>query len=138
MRAFERINSAIDIQLPKRATKGSAGYDICSAEDVVIHPGTKQVIHTNIRVHMDYNDVLFVYPRSSFGIKKDLMLANSVGVIDSDYKDEIMICYRNMGDTPVTINKGDRVAQGVFTKFLKTGLDNSTDERTGGIGSTGV
>lgn len=137
MRWFEKIDKNKNTTMPKRATRNSAGYDICASDECVIEPGKKAVIHTNIRVHMNSDEVLLVYPRSSYGIKRDLMLANSVGVIDADYKDEILICYRNMGTKTAYIAHGDRVAQGIFTKYLKTKDDDSTEVRSGGIGSTG-
>lgn len=137
MRWFEQIDKSQNTTMPKRATRNSAGYDICASEECVIEPGKKTVIHTNIRAHMNSDEVLLIYPRSSYGIKRDLMLANQVGVIDADYKDEILICYRNMGTKTAYIAHGDRVAQGVFTKYLKTKDDDTTEVRIGGIGSTG-
>ena len=67
-----------------------------------------------------------------------IFIIYSVGVIDADYKDQILICYRNTGDEPFFIKRGDRIAQGVFVKFLKTDDDNASGERNGGVGSTGV
>ena len=137
MRWFEKIDKSQNTTMPKRATMNSAGYDICASDECVIEPGKKAVIHTNIKAHMNSDEVLLIYPRSSYGIKRDLMLVNSVGVIDADYKDEILICYRNMGTKSAYIAHGDRVAQCVFTKYLKTKDDDTTEVRTGGIGSTG-
>ena len=137
MRWFEKIDKSKNTTMPKRATRNSAGYDICASDECVIEPGKKAMIHTNIRAHMNSDEVLFIYPRSSYGINRELMLANMVGVIDADYKDEILICYRNLGTKAAYIGTGDRIAQGVFTKYLKTKDDDATEVRNGGIGSTG-
>ena len=138
MRKFRRLNQCIETELPRRATKYSAGYDFYAAVSAEIKPGEKYVIPTNTAVEMDEDDVLLIFPRSSYSIKFGLDLVNSVGVIDADYKDQIFICYRNTGDEPFFIKRGDRIAQGVFVKFLKTDDDNASGERNGGVGSTGV
>ena len=138
MRKFRRLNQCIETELPRRATKYSAGYDFYAAVSAEIKPGEKYVIPTNTAVEMDEDDVLLIFPRSSYSIKFGLELVNSVGVIDADYKDQIFICYRNTGDEPFFIKRGDRIAQGVFVKFLKTDDDNASVERRGGVGSTGV
>lgn len=138
MRKFRRLNQCIETELPRRATKYSAGYDFYAAVSAEIKPGEKYVIPTNTAVEMDEDDVLLIFPRSSYSIKFGLELVNSVGVIDADYKDQIFICYRNTGDEPFFIKRGDRIAQGVFAKFLKTDDDKADGERHGGVGSTGV
>ena len=138
MRKFRRLNQCIETELPRRATKYSAGYDFYAAVSAEIKPGEKYVIPTNTAVEMDEDDVLLIFPRSSYSIKFGLELVNSVGVIDADYKDQIFICYRNTGDEPFFIKRGDRIAQGVFVKFLKTDDDNASVKRNGGVGSTGV
>ena len=138
MRKFRRLNQCIETELPRRATKYSAGYDFYAAVSAEIKPGEKYVIPTNTAVEMDEDDVLLIFPRSSYSIKFGLELVNSVGVIDADYKDQIFICYRNTGDEPFFIKRGDRIAQGVFVKFLKTDDDSASGERHGGVGSTGV
>jgi dUTP pyrophosphatase len=138
MRKFRRLNQCIETELPRRATKYSAGYDIHSAVSAEIKPGEKYVIPTNTAVEMGEDDVLLIFPRSSYSIKFGLELVNSVGVIDADYKDQIFICYRNTGDEPFFIKRGDRIAQGVFVKFFKTDDDSASGERRGGVGSTGV
>ncbi len=138
MRKFNKLDQCMTSELPIRATKHSAGYDFCSAVPVEIKPGEKRVIPTNIAVEMEEDDVLLIFPRSSYSIKFGLELVNSVGVIDADYKDQILICYRNTGDEPFFIKRGDRIAQGVFVKFFKTDDDSASGERRGGVGSTNV
>lgn len=136
MRKFRRLNQCIETELPLRATKKSAGYDFYAATSVEIKPGEKCTIPTNTVV--DEDDVLLIFPRSSYSIKFGLELVNSVGVIDADYKDQIFVCYRNTLDKPFFAKRGDRIAQGVFVKFLKTDDDAASGERRGGVGSTGV
>lgn len=138
MRKFRRLNQCIETELPRRATKYSAGYDVYAAVSAEIKPGEKYIIPTNTAVEMGEDDVLLIFPRSSYSIKFGLEFVNSVGVIDADYKDQIFICYRNTGDEPFFIKRGDRIAQGVFVKFFKTDDDSASGERRGGVGSTGV
>lgn len=138
MRKFSKLDQCMKSELPIRATKHSAGYDFYAAVPVEIKPGEKRVIPTNIAVEMEEDDVLLIFPRSSYAIKFGLELVNSVGVIDADYKDQIFICYCNTGDEPFFIKRGDRIAQGVFVKFFKTDDDSASGERLGGVGSTGV
>ncbi|MNB67137.1 Deoxyuridine 5'-triphosphate nucleotidohydrolase [compost metagenome] len=137
------------LQLPKRATQKSAAYDIFAslpANNVIyINPGEKQFIPTNIKAYMMDWEVLLMWPRSSQGIKLDLMLANTTGVIDSDYCDNpdndghIGIFLRNVGDRVAEIRAGDRIAQCMFTTYLRTDNDEAEalPERVGGVGHTG-
>ena len=121
-----------------RATKGSAGYDIRVTNDAVVNPGETVVFHTGIKVHMGSDDVLLMFVRSSVGIKRHLMMSTGTSVIDSDFTDEIMVPLTNYGSEPQEIKSGERVAQGVFVKYLLTDTDDTEDERKGGIGSTGA
>jgi dUTP pyrophosphatase len=133
-----------EVILPRRATQQSAAYDIFSLETHSILPGQKQKFHTDVKAYMRSDEVLLMYPRSSQGIKLDLTLANTTGVIDADYYSnpendgEIAIFLRNVGDVPVMIKEGDRIAQAVFTKYLVADNEPADlPERTGGVGSTG-
>lgn len=100
------------------------------------------LVHTGIKAYMAEDEVLMLYNRSSNPKKLGLVLANSVGVIDSDYygnsdnDGEIMFAFYNLFPFPVTIKKGDKLGQGVFTKFLKADNDISGGDRLGGFGST--
>lgn len=129
--------------LPQRSTVGSAGYDIASAETITVRPGELAMIPTGVKAYMPNNEYLAVYPRSSLGIKRLLTMPNNVGIIDSDYfnnennEGHIYVPLFNLGKTPQTIEKGERIAQGIFTKYLTTTDDNTQRERTGGFGSTG-
>ena len=92
---------------------------------------------------MHYDEYLAIHVRSSMAIKRGLMLTNSTGIIDSDYynnednEGHIMIAVYNITDAPVTLEKGERVAQGIFSKYLLANDDDARGIRTGGIGSTG-
>ena len=146
MRKFEVVTTYKDqgVNIPKRATESSAGYDLASIEEVVIKPGEIKLIPTGLKAKMAPSEALFVFPRSSLAIKKGLMMSNSVGVIDADYynnKDNeghIMIPIINIKQETVTILKGERIAQGIFMNYLKTEDDLAKNvSRLGGFGSSG-
>ena len=133
----------LDIDIPRRQTKESAGYDLATCEDVTIKPGEIILIKTGLKVQIPSEEVMLVFPRSSLGIKRGLTMANNVGVIDADYFDNpnneghIMIPILNFSKKDVTLEKGERVAQGIFVKYFKTINDDSVDnERSGGFGSS--
>jgi dUTP pyrophosphatase len=146
MRKFEIVSFYLkqDINLPKRATMYSAGYDIESAKDYDILPGEIKMIDTGLKVTMPEQEALMIYPRSSLGIKKGLTMSNAVGIIDKDYynnpnnEGHIMIPLYNFGKQIAQIKKGERVAQGVFQRYFVTDDDASSSERTGGFGSSGI
>ena len=131
------------IQLPKRATKGSAGYDFYSPIDFELKPRQTIKIPTGIRVRIENGWVLGLYPRSGLGFKYRLQLNNTVGIIDSDYyfsdnEGHIMIKITNdsnKGKT-VEVKKGDGFAQGIFVEYGITFDDDVSEERNGGFGST--
>lgn len=140
---FERCKGFGEgIILPTRATAGSAGYDIRSAENVIIFPGDTRIIKTGIKAKFSGDKVLLIAVRSSVGIKRQLTLVNGVGVIDSDYYNnketdgQIFIALRNDGDENRAIKAGERIAQGIFIPFFKTSDDIADGKRKGGIGST--
>lgn len=141
-RGFEVVTSFDKAIIPLRGTSGSAGYDFCSYEEVTIEPNQTIMIQTGIKAYMLDDEVLQIYPRSSLGVKKHLCLANSVGIIDSDYynnennEGHIMIPLFNFGNEPITIRQGERVAQGIFSKYLITDTDQVSAKRSGGFGST--
>lgn len=148
VRGFEIAKGWEDknIKIPYRKTKASAGYDFEAAEDFTIpsfKKGDKPIlVSTGIKSYMMDDEVLYLYNRSSNPKKKGLILANSVGVIDSDYYENedndghIMFAFINVKDEDITIKKGEAIGQGVFSKYLVTDDDNATGTRTGGFGST--
>ncbi len=141
-KGFENSN----INLPVRSTKNSAGYDIEAAEDCVIPTfklGQKPtLVKTGLKAYMESDEVLILANRSSNPGKKGLVLANSIGVVDSDYygnpdnDGHIMFAFYNFKDEDTVIKKGDRIGQAMFQKYLITDNDIAQGERTGGFGST--
>ena len=108
------------ISLPQRSTKHSAGYDIKSMTRGIIKPGESMVFNTGIKSCFNEDEVLYIFPRSSFGYKYDVTLSNCVGLIDSDYynnednEGHIKVKLINHGSKDLEINIGDRIAQGMF------------------------
>ena len=132
-----------EVKLPKRATKGSAGYDFYSPLTFTLAPGETIKIPTGIRARMREDYVLMVFPRSGLGFKYRLQLNNTVGVIDSDYygsdnEGHIFIKVTNDSNEGkvLTLTKGSGFAQGVFLPFGITEDDEVTELRNGGFGST--
>ena len=134
------------INLPIRKTKNSAGYDIEVAEDTII-PSFKKgdkptLVKTGLKAYMQEDEVLILANRSSNPGKKGLILANSIGVIDSDYygnpdnDGHIMFAFYNIKNEDIEIKKGDAIGQAIFQKFLITDNDITGGERIGGFGST--
>jgi len=130
------------IIMPQRGTQHSAGYDIFAARDLELFPGEGAFFWTDVKVYMQEDEVFEIYPRSSFGIKRDLIIKNTVGIIDSDYYSNIDndgnigIFLWNFGYKTQYIEKGEAVAQGIFKKFLISDNCNTEVVRTGGTGST--
>ena len=113
-----------DILLPKRATKGSAGYDFFAPFDIVLNPGETIKVPTGIRVSMEENYVLKLYPRSGLGFKYRLQLNNTVGIIDSDYynsKNEGHIFAKITNDSNegkvLHVDKNTGFMQGIFVEY---------------------
>ena len=131
------------LKLPKRATKGSAGYDFYAPEDIALAPGETIKIPTGIRVKIDEDYVLQCYPRSGLGFKFRLQLNNTVGIIDSDYfysSNEGHIFAKITNDTneqkTVNVKAGDGFMQGIFVQYGITEDDDADGIRDGGLGST--
>lgn len=130
--------------VPQRQTPYSAGYDLCSAEDITAEAGKTVKVHTGISVELDgAKDVcLFIYARSSLAAKFGLAPANCVGVVDWDYRGEIIVALHNHSDKDYDIKTGDRVAQLVITNVLTPETQevselSETVRGEGGFGSTG-
>jgi len=148
VRGFEKIKAYenADFPLPERKTAYSAGYDMVAAEDVTIMPQTVTLIPTGLKAYMQDDEYLGIHIRSGLAVKHSLGLINGQGIIDADYynnssnEGHIMVAVFNHGKAAVSINKGERVAQGIFYRYLRTDTDAGADlpTRTGGIGSTGT
>lgn len=133
-----------DIELPRRGTKGSAGYDFICPIDISLSPGEELVICSGIRCMMKENWVLKVYPRSSSGTEYRVQFNNTVPILDSDYyytDNEGHIMFKVINDgregKVFKLKKGEKLCQGIFVEYGITFDDNVTTSRTGGFGSTG-
>lgn len=146
-RYFEVVNNnhrtaSGEIKLPTRSDSRSAGYDFYSPVNITIMPNESKLFFTDVKACMNEDEVLMLYVRSSMG-KIPVVIANGTGIIDSSYfsnpSNDGNIGFRllNLGDEPYVINVGDRIGQGVFSKYLITDDDNASGERTGGFGSSG-
>lgn len=130
-----------EIKLPKRATVGSAGYDIYSPFNFELEPGESIKIPLGIRAEMNSSIALFIIPRSGLGFKYKFKLWNDTGLIDSDYffsdnEGHIHAKFKNEGFLPLEIKRGDAICQGIFMNYLITDDDNADGIRNGGFGST--
>ena len=134
------------VNLPKRKTKYSAGYDIEAIEDTVIpsfKPGQKPtLVKTGVKAYMQDDEYLMLRNRSSNPGKKGLVLANGVGIVDKDYygntdnDGHIMFAFFNIKEEDIEIKKGDAIGQAIFQKYLAVDEDKAEGERMGGFGST--
>ena len=131
--------------LPAYATAGAAAMDLCACmeEPVTLAPGGRQGIPTGIATALPGPEyVALVCSRSGMGTCHGITLSNGVGVIDSDYRGEIIVALTNLSDTPYTIQPGDRVAQLVISPVVQAQISlvdelDETDRGAGGFGSTG-
>lgn len=131
--------------IPTYGTQYSAGADLyCSNEaDVLIKPGETQFIHTGIALEIPTGLVGLVYARSGMACKKGAAPANKVGVIDSDYRGEIMVALHNHSASELVISPGERIAQLVLTPYITAEFEETdtlkdSDRGAGGFGSTGT
>ena len=125
--------------LPKRANPTDAGADLMSTQDFEIYPGEQKLVGTGVATKIPEGYAGFVFNRSSQG-KKGITIPHSVGVIDADYRGEIKVLLKNIGEDPYKIQRGDRIAQLVIMPVLLpefTDIWNDTERGTGGFGSTG-
>ena len=141
-RGFARVKGYENVKLPERKTTGSAGYDIDAAEGMEFWPGETLLVPTGLKAYMYEGEYLQLAIRSSLAVKRGLTLINGVGIIDQDYADNpdneghIMLAIHNTSIDPQRIEKGERVAQGIFLPYYIGLCDNARAERKGGFGST--
>lgn len=133
-----RVYSAI--QLPRRATAGSAGYDFFSPVSFHVGFEASSKIPTGIKVELPKHTFLMCVPRSGLGFKYGLTLLNTAGIIDGDYynnpSNEGHIFAKVISRNPLTINSGDAFMQGIILPYFVTEDDSANGERVGGMGST--
>ena len=132
-------------KLPKRSTTGSAGYDLsaCLPEDVVVAPGATMSIGCGFALALEEGFAAFIYARSGLGIKRGVVPANCVGVVDSDYRGEVVVGLKNSSSEPFEVHDGDRIAQMVISRYEAPGLVvcddlDETQRGAGGFGSSGI
>jgi dUTP pyrophosphatase len=137
------IRLSPSVSLPAYATDGSAGFDLAASVEMTVQPGEVALVPTGLVMTVPAGHFLGVFARSSTPLKRGLMVANGVGVVDSDYcgpKDEIKIEVLNFTAAPVVIRLGDRLAQGVLIPFVRAEWreqDTATAASRGGFGATG-
>lgn len=132
--------------VPTRGSKDAAGFDLYCAESSIVEilPGSTVKIHTGIQMEIPDGYVGLLFARSGIAIKKGLRPANAVGVIDSDYRGEIIVALHNDSNTAQYVNPGDRVAQLVIVKYFAPSIKeviedlSETERGEGGFGSSGV
>lgn len=138
---IQRIDPTLE--LPQYQTAGAAAFDFVTRETTVIEAGALGLVPGNVIVKVPEGYALLVLPRSSLPRKKGLICPHSIGLIDQDYhgpKDEIFVQVKNITDKPVTVERGDRIAQGLFVKIDRAEfveVDGHGAESRGGFGSTG-
>jgi dUTP pyrophosphatase len=138
---IKRLDAAVG--LPEPATAGAAGFDLASAVDVDIAPRSIRLVGTGLVIAVPDGYFLGIFARSSTPLKRGLMVANGVGVVDADYcgpADEIKIQLLNFTDAPVQVRRGDRLAQGIVLPCPRIDWEEVDEMRVptrGGFGSTG-
>ncbi len=142
--AVRRLSHNTDLPLPAYATAGAAGMDLLAAVEapVTIDPGKRALIPTGIAIALPPGYELQVRPRSGLALRHGIVLANSPGTIDGDYRGEIKVIMLNSGDAPFTVERGARIAQAVLAPVVRGRwheVDNldATTRDAGGFGSTG-
>jgi len=132
------------LELPRYASTGAVGFDLVTREDTVIQPGQIGLVPSNVIVQVPAGYALLVLPRSSLPRKKGLICPHSIGVIDEDYhgpEDEIYVQVQNITEKPVTVERGERIAQGLLVKIDRAEwqeVDDHGAQTRGGFGSTGT
>lgn len=140
-----RLAHAADLPLPAYATVGAAGFDLAAAitEPLTIPPGGRALVPTGLQVALPSGFELQIRPRSGLALRHGIVLPNSPGTIDEDYRGEIQVILLNAGDAPFTLTRGMRIAQAVLApvvRLLWQEVANlpDTGRAAGGFGSTGL
>jgi dUTP diphosphatase len=139
---IHRLDPAVP--LPRYETSGAAGFDLAASEDVVVPPGALALVPTGLVIQVPQGHFLGIFARSSTPLRRGLMVANGVGVIDEDYcgpKDEVKVQVLNFTQAPVAIARGDRIAQGLFIPVARAAWQEEAGDlregSRGGFGATG-
>ena len=141
-----------DAQMPTIATEGSAGADLRAylydeeinekVTKMIVFPNREVKIHTGLCFQLPKGTAMLLLPRSSMGIKKDLVLKNTIGLLDCDYTGECLIFLKNIGDTPVAIEQNERLVQALIIPYVKADYQeveelDETERGASGFGSSG-
>ena len=138
---IRRLDTAADV--PAYHSAGAAAFDLAAAEDVVVAPGEVRLIRTGLVVEVPHGHCLAIVARSSLPLRKGLIVANGVGIVDADYcgpEDEVKVEVMNLTAAPVTVSRGERVAQGLILAVARVEweeVDESRRPTRGGFGATG-
>jgi dUTP pyrophosphatase len=138
---IRRLNPTV--ALPRYESDGAAAFDLAASEDVLVEPGEVALVPTGLVVEVPAGMFLGIFARSSTPLKRGLMVANGVGVVDSDYcgaHDEVKVAVLNFRQAAVQIRAGDRIAQGIILAAPRVAWEETTDvlgDSRGGFGSTG-
>jgi dUTP pyrophosphatase len=137
---FKKLHE--NAKLPSFGTEHSAGFDFFCIEDLTIKPKETLIVKTGLSVEIPNGYFMSIVPRSSTGIKTPLRLANSVGIIDSDYRGELGLIFTNTNEIDFIVKKGDRLAQGYISEKIQMEIEevkdlSETQRGDGGFGSTG-
>ncbi|HYG62840.1 MAG TPA: dUTP diphosphatase [Thermoanaerobaculia bacterium] len=142
---IQRLPAALDLPLPTPASPGSAGFDLRAAVDgeLVLRPGERALVPTGLRLEIPPGWEGQVRPRSGLALRHGIGVANAPGTIDSDYRGEVGVILINLGESPFSVNRGDRVAQLVIAPVQRVEWDEvdalePSARGEGGFGSTGV
>ena len=140
--SVQRIDPTLP--LPEYHSAGAVGFDLVTRVATTVEPGKIGLVPSNVIVNVPEGHMLLIVPRSSLPRKKGLTCPHSIGVIDCDYhgpQDEIMVQVQNVTDKPVTVERGERIAQGLFVRVDRaqwTEVEQHKTESRGGFGSTGT
>jgi dUTP pyrophosphatase len=142
---IRRLPHSEGLPLPAYATAGAAGMDLLAAvaDPVAIPPGGRALIPTGLALALPSGHELQIRPRSGLALRHGIVLPNSPGTIDEDYRGELQVIVLNAGDAPFTVERGMRIAQAVLAPVLRAEWDevadlDDTDRGHGGFGSTGT
>ena len=140
----QRLPHNPDLALPAYATAGAAGMDLLAAvaDPITIPPGGRALIPTGLAIALPHGYELQIRPRSGLALKNGILLPNSPGTVDEDYRGEVQIIVLNTGEAPFTIERGMRIAQAIIAPVVHATWDevetlDATDRGAGGFGSTG-
>lgn len=140
---IKKLNDSATI--PTKGSEESAGWDLYAdiTNSLVIEPSQTMLISTGLSMEIPKGCFVAIYPRSGLASKRGLILANTVGIIDSDYRGEVMIALKNTSNEDQVINHNDRIAQMIIQQYYTTDIVevqelSDTNRGTGGFGSTGT